>query len=817
MQNGHPSLIYRSAAVLSQLVENSPNGILLTDDKGIIIFWNSALEKISGTLAAEALGRYLWDIQYRWLPPEEKSPDAYEYLRATAHDLLQSGATARIGTTHEHLIETGQGERRYVQSTTVALHGMDGYQISSIVRDITLEHQQSRWLHILTQAFENAPITLYITDREGKVEFSNPRTQSKWLNAPTEENLTKSLASINELTALPDELHQHLLETVRAGGTWQGEVAVQKEDGEVRWDRVSVFPVIDERGNADHLVAVKEDITARKHAEANLRESERFARSVIDSLTSQIAIVDESGIILTVNSAWRAVAEAMSDTPELLCEGADYFKILNSTCCEPEQDSETARTLASGIQSVLRGKTDEFTLEYPCHSALGPLWLFTKITRFHGQGPIRLVIVHENVTDRKLGEIALQKTNQELETLQETLQRQNAQLETLFELRTEQLRRLNERMSIVLDNTADAILLLDDRDCIENANLAFDRLFGYAHDEMFGKPLLALAHPGSAQELGQALKAARETCAIQRVSLTVMKKDGISFDAELELAYVAEGEGHVICSLRDITHLKEVERAKDAFISMISHELRTPVASILLSAENLMHYYDRLPDERRLQKIGQMHDQAEMLTELVTGILDTIRFGRQKRAEDEEPAEMYQTMQDVLAELLPQAEAKGQKMEASGISSPVLVRARRTDLLRVWQNLVGNAIKYTNPGGMIRTHLYAPLDPAMNTAVEPAILRSLNGSIPPEIRNGEYLVCIVEDNGPGISEQDVARLFTRFFRGWAAKTEIPGTGLGLSLVKDIVQSYGGDIVVKSQQGIGTAFVFWLPVVKGITQ
>jgi signal transduction histidine kinase len=74
-------------------------------------------------------------------------------------------------------------------------------------------------------------------------------------------------------------------------------------------------------------------------------------------------------------------------------------------------------------------------------------------------------------------------------------------------------------------------------------------------------------------------------------------------------------------------------------------------------------------------------------------------------------------------------------------------------------------------------------------------------------------VGVVSDNGPGMSEQDQAQLFTRFFRGWAAATTIPGSGLGLSLVKEILETYGGDIAVHSALNQGTTFCFWIPLEK----
>jgi signal transduction histidine kinase len=137
-----------------------------------------------------------------------------------------------------------------------------------------------------------------------------------------------------------------------------------------------------------------------------------------------------------------------------------------------------------------------------------------------------------------------------------------------------------------------------------------------------------------------------------------------------------------------------------------------------------------------------------------------------------------------------------------------VVWADKTDIARIWRNLISNAIKYSGEHKSIRVWLRNP--GFCESACLPQCT-ALRSQLPLDIDSGRYIVGFVQDNGPGIAEQDQLQLFTRFFRGWAAGTNIPGTGLGLSLVRDILTAYHGDIIVHSAPNQGTTFCFWLPV------
>ncbi len=143
----------------------------------------------------------------------------------------------------------------------------------------------------------------------------------------------------------------------------------------------------------------------RKQAEEKLQESERFARSTVDALSAHLAILDESGTILTVNQAWRRFARENSAALTGLVEGANYLAVCDAAT---GHDSEGAAGFATGIRAILEGEQDKVTLEYPCHSPTKKRWFIGRVTRFHGEGAIRLVVAHENITPLINAQRALQ-------------------------------------------------------------------------------------------------------------------------------------------------------------------------------------------------------------------------------------------------------------------------------------------------------------------------------------------------------------------------------------------------------------------------
>lgn len=384
----------------------------------------------------------------------------------------------------------------------------------------------------------------------------------------------------------------------------------------------------------------------------------------------------------------------------------------------------------------------------------------------------------------------------------------NQRLGVLVEERTAQLQRMNQRMTTVLNNVRNPVILVDSDGLIDITNPAFSEQLGYDADERYNQPLWEMFAEEDRHTLTDTFKQLTTDEQVQPIQARVTRKDGTQLDVEVSLSHVSGTDGRAVCTLYDISHLKEIERIKDEFISMVSHELRTPLTSILLSSSTMKNHYERLSDAQKIRKIDQLHHQAEILTELVTAVLDISRFdARQGKAGDLE-VNISEALRTVIDEVQPMINNKRQTLDVTHVEGCFTLTGEPSDIERIWRNVISNAVKYTPANGHITVELYgacADLDCRLPD------LSRFGDDIPDDLGSGRYAIGLVTDNGPGMSAQDQAHLFTRFYRGWAASTTIPGTGLGLSFVKDLLAMYNGDIAVYSVPDEGSSFCFWLPV------
>ena len=143
------------------------------------------------------------------------------------------------------------------------------------------------------------------------------------------------------------------------------------------------------------------DISVIRQTQEALHNAERFAQATIDALSVHLCVLDKNGTILAVNQAWHAFAQANSPMPVNYAEGSNYLNVCDQAT---GKCAEEAQPFATGLRAVIRGERSHFMLEYPCHSPTESRWFVAHITRFPGNGPLRLVVTHENITTRKQAE-----------------------------------------------------------------------------------------------------------------------------------------------------------------------------------------------------------------------------------------------------------------------------------------------------------------------------------------------------------------------------------------------------------------------------
>jgi DNA-binding CsgD family transcriptional regulator len=191
--------------------------------------------------------------------------------------------------------------------------------------------------------------------------------------------------------------------------------------------------------------------TGKKAADCDLFEGD-LAITVLNSLSAHIAILDEDGVIMETNTAWQKYARK-NGMP-------DHYDGINTnyiTVCESAtgSDANGAAKVAAGIRAVIRGEVAEFLFDYPCHSADGPHWYYMRVIRMTGDGPIRVIASHEEITILKLTEAALRKSQEALLDQKQHLEEANIAMKVLLKQREEDKRALEKK---VLSNVKDLIL-----------------------------------------------------------------------------------------------------------------------------------------------------------------------------------------------------------------------------------------------------------------------------------------------------------------------------------------------------------------------
>ncbi|MEW6200525.1 MAG: ATP-binding protein, partial [bacterium] len=239
----------------------------------------------------------------------------------------------------------------------------------------------------------------------------------------------------------------------------------------------------------------------------------------------------------------------------------------------------------------------------------------------------------------------------------------------------------------------------------------------------------------------------------------------------------------VVTVFRDITHEKEVDRMKSEFVNIASHELRTPLSSIKIYTEFLLEGQENEDTEKEYLSI--IADETERLTNLVNDMLDLSRIESGKIKISKETVNISEIIDKSIEILAPSAESKNVNIHK--IMPPEFpdIFADKNMIQQVIINLVSNSIKYSDTNKDV--HISAE-------------------------KNGRYIKIAVADSGFGIPEKDIQHVFDKFYRVENEKTaNIEGTGLGLPMVKYIIEKHGGDITVNSEFGKGSLFAFTLPI------
>ena len=373
------------------------------------------------------------------------------------------------------------------------------------------------------------------------------------------------------------------------------------------------------------------------------------------------------------------------------------------------------------------------------------------------------------------------------------------QLEAYDEANIEELTAAQVKQQSLIATMADGALLLDPEGQVVLVNPTARRLFRWEGRKLEGQELLSLLPDSLTMELQEPFDAVRSRerdsaevrCSINEPSRTL----------RLVLQAVRDGSGETLkgiaVTVQDLTREVELNAAQSRFISNVSHELRTPLFNIKSYVETLHDMGDQLDEDMTREFLATANAETDRLTRLVNDVLDLSRL-ESDRVWSFEPTEVEAAMEQTLRTYKLNADDKGVSLDLAVPPSLPRIRGNYDLLLQVFDNLVGNAVKFSTSGDMVQLRAYLWPDTCP--------IKADDASSPlPRLR------VEVADSGTGISEEDCRRVFERFYRVENAVHTEAGTGLGLSIVRGILQKHGSDISMVSELGVGTTFWFDLPL------
>ncbi|MCL0053290.1 cell wall metabolism sensor histidine kinase WalK [Dehalococcoidales bacterium] len=332
-----------------------------------------------------------------------------------------------------------------------------------------------------------------------------------------------------------------------------------------------------------------------------------------------------------------------------------------------------------------------------------------------------------------------------------------------------------DKMATILSTMADGILITDSQGKVTMVNQAAERILRLPRDKIVGQSFIEVVRDHEVDGIWQKCvkTGAQQTGLVE----TVPRKQFLGV-----IATPISREAGSLVLLQDLTELRRLEIARSDLISNISHELRTPIASVKALAETLEEgaIDDRVVAKEFLSRINAEVDRlAQMVEEL--GELSRIESGEVSLKV--EPVDLGKIANQVVERLRTQADRAGLDLSLNIPSTLPLALADEERVEQVLVNLVDNAIKFTLPGGRV----------TLSAKVE-----------------DENILISVIDTGIGIPADDLPRIFERFYKVDKARTG-GGTGLGLAIAKHIVEALGGRIWAESIEGKGSTFTFSLPI------
>jgi PAS domain S-box-containing protein len=503
------------------------------------------------------------------------------------------------------------------------------------------------------------------------------------------------------------------------------------------------------------------DISDKKKYEEKLQRSESFTRGILDSLSSHIVVIDREGTIITVNEAWNSFAESNRDPLNNSNSGigSNYFDVCKKAAATGDEDAQ--KTL-EGLQDVLNNKKSVFYLEYPCHSIAEQRWFALRAVRFNSETPM-IVISHQNITQRVLAVNETKKLANQIIEISSSVPGAVYQ----FQMRPDG----SFAFPYISKGFEDLTGVHPDK-IYHDASLAFatvisedvfDMMNSIYHSANTMTPWLfvfRIVHPAD-----------KKVKWIRGNSIPSKADDGsvVWNGTMIDISDVKIIEEQLIRNNRE---LKKTNEELDRFVYSTSHDLRSPLTSVLGLADIIA---EESTEENTLTHIEMIRNRIIRLDAYIRNILS---YSKNNRTEVSiAKLNIEQIIHDSI-DYLKNAREHSDIQFTVDIKSTHPLHSDAARLTTIIENVIGNSLKYHKKN------------------VEGRYVKVM-GEI-----NKNICVLSIEDNGIGIDPIHQKRIFDMFYR---ITGNVPGAGIGLYLAKEMVEKLDGEISVTSIPGEKTTF------------
>jgi PAS domain S-box-containing protein len=728
----------KSAAIAPDPIDFAPDAYLLTDVDGRFTEVNRAACRLLGYDRDELIGMRILDIA--------RAEDA-AWLEAARRDLLLPRATMQS----EWRLKRKDGSLRLAEVIANVLK--DG-RWQAFVRDITDRRRVEDQRQVFVSLLDNSVDFIGIADPNGKPIYLNAAGRRMIGLAPD-----YPVEALQIQDCYPPEIRSFvsdvLLKTMVERGVWSGETFFQNFETHER------IPVSDTHflirdGSGERVLGigtVTRDISEARRAIAQLRESEERFRLTIDEAPIGMALVALDGTFVRVN--------------RVLCEITGYSaEELTKLTFHDITHADDLGTDVALSEQLARGEIPRYQLEKRYirkDGSVVDIMLSGSILRGADNTPCYYIAQIEDISERKRVDRAL--------------------------------RRSEARFSGIVSIAADAIISVDTDQRITVFNEGAEQIFGYSKQEVLGMLLERLLPERYRTKHNASFEAFAEGDAIARTmgerrDVYGLRKSGEEFPAEASISKVTTGsETFFSVVLRDMTYRKSVEAAleravaaRDVVLGIVAHDLRNPLSLITMTADAMKHRPSSEPDRPDEAMPEVILRAAKRMNQLIEDLLDIARVEAGQLRMECALLLAADLARDAVEMQRPLAAASGVKISLEVEPDVQTAWGDRRRLLQIFDNLIGNAIKFTPSGGRI----------VVRVAVR-----------------DEDVVFSVMDTGVGIAAEAVPHVFDPF---WQATTRARrlGAGLGLPITKGMVEAHGGRIQVDSEVGRGTTFFFTVP-------